>query len=230
MNKLEYRDFDLVDVEVDSENRTIVGRTVPYNSESNELRTINGDKFREVILRGALSDSLVDNDIMAFAHHNSELILGRVSAGTLKLEDREDGLYCEIEVPETSYGNDLLVSAKRGDIKGFSFGFNQPVAKNTLRGGMRLREISKMNLREVSVVSSPAYNSTTLSVRSEDFEEEEEVREEAVVEEAPEVKEEVVVKEETTTPEPEVKEPEVVVPDDSEHQLKHRFYTLTHNK
>jgi HK97 family phage prohead protease len=120
---LEYRNFALVDVTVDSEKRTIVGRSLPYNSLSNKLRTVNGDTFNEVILPGAIDDSLKVNDIMAFAHHKSELILGRLSAGTLRLDNRADGLYCEISVPATTYGNDLLISAARGDLNGFSFGF-----------------------------------------------------------------------------------------------------------
>jgi HK97 family phage prohead protease len=140
---------------------------------SNELRTTNGDKFKEMIRAGALTDSLANNDIMAFKEHNPAMLLGRKSAGTLMLEDRNDGLYVSINIPETSYGEDTLVSAMRGDLKGFSFGFNSPKAKTYSRSGEKIREISSLNLREVSIVANPAYNETSLSVvRSEDFVEE----------------------------------------------------------
>lgn len=171
-NTLEYRSYDMMDAKVDKEKRIIQGRAVVYNSMSNELRTSNGDKFKEIIQPGALSLSLERNDILAFKEHNPEMLLGRKSAGTLMLEDRNDGLYVTINVPETSYGEDTLISAMRGDLKGFSFGFNNPKTKSYSRSGEKIREISSMNLREVSVVANPAYSETSLNVRSEDFVEE----------------------------------------------------------
>jgi len=172
-NSLEYRAYDMMDVKVDKEKRIIQGRAVVYNSMSNELRTTNGDKFKEMIRAGALTDSLANNDIMAYKEHNPAMLLGRKSAGTLMLEDRNDGLYVSINIPETSYGEDTLVSAMRGDLKGFSFGFNNPKAKTYSRSGEKIREISSLNLREVSIVANPAYNESSLSVvRSEDFVEE----------------------------------------------------------
>ena len=171
-NTLEYRSYDMMDAKVDKEKRIIQGRAVVYNSMSNELRTSNGDKFKEIIQPGALSLSLERNDILAFKEHNPEMLLGRKSAGTLMLEDRNDGLYVTINVPETSYGEDTLISAMRGDLKGFSFGFNNPKTKAIAALEKKIREISSMNLREVSVVANPAYSETSLNVRSEDFVEE----------------------------------------------------------
>jgi HK97 family phage prohead protease len=170
---LEYRAYDMMDVKVDKEKRIIEGRAVVYNSMSSELRTTTGDKFKEIILAGALTDSLANNDVMAFKEHNPEMLLGRKSAGTLMLEDRNDGLYVSINIPETSYGEDTLISAQRGDLKGFSFGFNSPKARSYSKSGEKIREISSLNLREVSIVANPAYPETSLSViRSEDFVEE----------------------------------------------------------
>jgi HK97 family phage prohead protease len=139
MKNLEYRAYDMVDVAVDKDKRIIQGRAVVYNSMSAELRTATGDKFKEIILRGALTDSMDKNDVLAFREHNPEMLLGRKSAGTLHLEDREDGLYVRINVPETSYGNDTLVSAERGDLKGFSFGFNTPKTISYTKNGEKIR-------------------------------------------------------------------------------------------
>jgi hypothetical protein len=163
----------LEDVKTDDSQRTITGRAIVYNSMSTQLRTTSGDTFREIILPGALDDSLKNNDIIATREHNPELLLGRTSAGTLSLENRDDGIHASINVPETSYGNDTLVSAKRGDLKGFSFIFNKPQQRLFSRSGEKIREISKMNVREVSLVSNPAYPDAKVEVcRSEDFVEE----------------------------------------------------------
>lgn len=172
-SNIEYRAFGLENVRVDRQKSTICGRAVVYNSMSNELRTTSGDTFREIILPGALSESLKSNDILAFKEHDPAMLLGRSSAGTLRMMDKEDGLHVEIDVPDTSYGRDTLVSAERGDLNGFSFGFNKPKTKNYSRAGAKIREIQSLNLREVSVVSSPAYGETTLALRNEDFVEEE---------------------------------------------------------
>ena len=109
---------------------------------------------------------------MALKEHNPAMILGRKSAGTLRMKDTEEALEVEIDIPDTSYGRDLLVSAKRGDIKGFSFGFNKPKARSFSRSGEKIREISSLDMREVSIVAAPAYPATTLAVRNEDFVEE----------------------------------------------------------
>ena len=156
---------------VDAEKNTIVGRAIAYNSPSKPLKTLNGDSFVEIILPSALDATLSDpaNDILAFREHDAAMLLGRRSANTITLENRTDGLYVTISVPDTSYGEDLLELAKRGDIKGFSFGFSNAKAKNYKKDGVNYREISQLDLKEVSVVAMPAYNETTLGLRAEDF-------------------------------------------------------------
>lgn len=220
---LEYRAYMMEDVKVDKDKRLIMGRAVVYNSMSNELRTMSGDKFREIILPGALRESMDKNDVLAFKEHNPAYLLGRKSAGTLTLEDRADGLYVSISVPETSYGNDTLVSAERGDLKGFSFGFNNPKARSYSKSGEKIREINSLNLREVSVVANPAYNETTLSVmRNEDFVEEslETTTTTPVVEERteePKVEQKV---------EPKVEEKKQI--NEKDYELRFKFLSLTH--
>jgi HK97 family phage prohead protease len=221
-NSLEYRAYMMENVNVDKEKRIITGRAVVYNSMSNELRTTTGDKFREIIKPGALDESIQNNDILAYKEHNPVYLLGRKSAGTLKMENRADGLYVSIDIPKTSYGDDTLVSAERGDLRSWSFGFSSPKSKNYVRSGEKIREIQSLNLREVSIVSSPAYNETTLSVmRNEDFVEEA-TENVAVEERKEEVKVEQKVEEKTET---KVEQKKI---DDKDYQLRFRFISLTH--
>ena len=74
-NSLEHRAYNMMDVKVDKTQRIIEGRAVVYNSMSNELRTSSGDKFREIIQPGALTDSLASNDILAYKEHNPAMLL-----------------------------------------------------------------------------------------------------------------------------------------------------------
>lgn len=163
--------FRSVDMEItaDVEKRTIVGRAVTFGQVSGLLKDkTTGVKYKEVIAPGAFKRSLeLRPDVVSFKEHDPKMILGRVSAGTLKVEERDNGLYVSIDVPNTTYGNDLLESVKRGDIKGFSFGFNPIRSKAVIRNGEKVIERSEVVLLEVSPTAMPAYSGTELNLRSE---------------------------------------------------------------
>lgn len=128
------------------------------------------DLFREKIARGAFADSLKTDDVRAFWSHNSELVLGRTSNGTLKLKEDERGLGFELDLPDTSLGRDSFVSIKRGDVDGVSIGF-QTVTHEWTRGKeneLHLRTIKSAKLYEISPVAFPAYKETEVSARSLD--------------------------------------------------------------
>lgn len=170
--KLETRAYDITPQINEAEPRTIVGLpAIPYDKLSKPLRNANGEVFYEIIKKGAATRSVAVFDILALNNHDTAQVLGRKSAGTLTLEDTELGVNVRINVPNTSYGDDLLELVKRGDVFSFSFGFSKPVARlyTDKATGNRIREISDMDLKEVSVVSMPAYNDTVLDLRSEDF-------------------------------------------------------------
>lgn len=110
-----------------------------------------------------------NHDVRAFSQHNSENILGRTSAGTLKLSVDAKGLAYEITPPDTQAARDLMVSIERGDVTGSSFGF-RPIKTSFTRGQNGEPDIAtleQVRLIEVSPVSIPAYGGTSASVRAE---------------------------------------------------------------
>src|SRR5690349_20178291 len=124
--QFEIRQVDSCDLRaVPEKPGTLVGYAAVFNSQSADL-----GGFKEVIAPGAFTRSLSDavTDPRALVSHDPQRILGRVSAGTLRLAQDDHGLRFEIDVPDTTYGRDLLESVKRGDIRGASFGFR--LAKN----------------------------------------------------------------------------------------------------
>jgi hypothetical protein len=136
----------------------LTGILVPYNSPSNVLP----GGFREIYEPGCFSESLKD-DIRFLCFHDETKILGRTSAGTARLFDREDGLHFEVDLPDTSFGNDARVSIERGDIGGSSAGFYLRQGGFTMeqRGGEVFRRISKGQLSEGSITTTPAYKAAT---------------------------------------------------------------------
>lgn len=122
--------------------------------------------FREKIQPGAF-DRVLDNDVRALFNHDPNQILGRTSAGTLRVGVDADGLTYEIDPPDTQLGRDLLVSIERGDIRESSFGFivgdddwEEDEEGRVIRTVTEIRE-----LFDVSPVSFPAYPDADVGLR-----------------------------------------------------------------
>ncbi|QIG92880.1 HK97 family phage prohead protease [Bradyrhizobium sp. 6(2017)] len=149
----------------DKKSPRLVGHAAVFNSPSQDL-----GGFTEIIRPGAFARSLasVDYDQLALVQHMPQLVLGRRSAGTLRLSEDQRGLAFEIDVPETSAARDLLVSVQRGDVRGASFAFSTP--KNgdrwEVRGEKVIRELLDVNLHEVTITAQPAYVDTSVALRS----------------------------------------------------------------
>lgn len=162
----ERRDFQIDKVEVRAENdgMRLRGHAAVFDSESHDL-----GGFVEVIRRGAFAQSLEENDIRALHNHNDDMVIGRTSAGTLRLSEDERGLAAEMDLPDTTFARDLKVSVERGDINGMSFGFRvrpegQQISER--EDGIILRELRNIELIEVSTTPFPAYPETEVAQRS----------------------------------------------------------------
>jgi HK97 family phage prohead protease len=108
-------------------------------------------------------------DVRSFYQHDSKMLLGRQSSGTLKLWTDSTGLGYEVKLPNTSYANDVRALAERGDIGGMSIGFRPDQETWGRIGNRELRtHVSVKTLVEISPVSIPAYDSTTAQLRSLD--------------------------------------------------------------
>lgn len=138
-----------------------------YAAVFGEITDIGG-YFDEVIARGAFTETLKSADVLAYFDHDRGRILGRSSSGTLRLVEDAKGLAVEIDLPDTTDGRDVKTLIERGDIRGMSFGFR--VTKETWdeTGEKPKRTIMMVDLREVSIVSEPAYDGTSLALRSLD--------------------------------------------------------------
>lgn len=122
--------------------------------------------FTEVIARGAFTETLKTADVRAYFDHDSGRILGRSSAGTLRLTEDDKGLKVEIDLPDTSDGRDVATLIERGDVSGMSFGFMVTKQEWDETVDPPKRTVMAVDLREVSIVSEPAYDGTSIALRS----------------------------------------------------------------
>jgi hypothetical protein len=161
---MEKRTFEVDKLEVRKTKdgkRTIKGHAAVFN------RVADGGWFREKVAPGAFKDSIGKDDVRALWNHDPNFVLGRNTAGTLRLSEDEKGLAIEIDPPDTQSARDLLVSIERGDVSQMSFGFS--TIKDSWErtdGDKDIRTLEKVQLWDVSPVTFPFYKDTDVAVRS----------------------------------------------------------------
>ncbi len=154
----EQREFRMESAEQNG--NTIRGYAAVYNSDSEWM-----GGFYEQIATGAF-DGVMDNDVRAYFNHDENLLLGRVSSGTLRISTDKRGLFYEVDLPNTTYANDLAELMKRGDVNQSSFAFLIEKDRWEQRDGVTYRIIEKVSrLLDVSPVSQPAYPDATSELK-----------------------------------------------------------------
>lgn len=110
-------------------------------------------------------------DVRALIDHDSRLVLGRSTAGTLNFEIDDYGLYGRVTInPDDQDALNIRARVLRGDVDQASFGFEENDVEyiDNPDGTFRriIRSIAK--LWEITVCTFPAYEQTAVSARSAD--------------------------------------------------------------
>lgn len=120
----------------------------------------------ETVAKGAFSETL-GGDIRALINHDSTLVIGRTTAGTLELREDDVGLWGRIRInPNDSDAMNLYTRVQRGDVNQCSFGFDiieeetEYLPDDSVHWTLR-----RVKLYEVSVVTFPAYEDTAVVAR-----------------------------------------------------------------
>lgn len=120
----------------------------------------------ERIAPGAFARALErGDDVRALLNHNPDMLLGRTSAGTLRLWEDAKGLRYELTPPRTQLGRQITESIRRGDLNGASFGFK--VERQSLTTEFRsgrnvtIRTLQSVKLGDISLATYPAYRASS---------------------------------------------------------------------
>lgn len=124
----------------------------------------------EIVKPGAFADTL-SGDIRCLIDHDTRLVLGRTTVGTLTLREDERGLWGRVKINRDDVdAMNLYARVQRGDVDQCSFGFNIDKESFVDLGGGNCRwEIERVTLFEVSVVTFPAYEETAVKARHADL-------------------------------------------------------------
>ena len=157
------------DENAQGESRTITGRAIVFNSESEVLDDF-GMRFREVILPEAVTmDFLMTQDIkMNMLHDRTQTIARwKKGEGSLRLWVDDEGLCFAFESPRCDIGDRALEMVRRGDYTGCSFEFYTDKYDVVERGKddvlvkhSRLRAIGAL-----TIGMDPAYKQTSVNAR-----------------------------------------------------------------
>lgn len=172
VNEREYRDFTLavVNLEDQEEERKIVSG---YASVFNTPYTLFEDD--ELVIQEQVSDKAFENaDItdVIFQYNHEGRVFARVSNGTLTVAPDDKGLSIEADLGGTDIGNQLYQEIKGGYTTKMSYGYTVDGAEWTesrLDDGriLELRTVTSVSkVYDVSAVSIPANNATSISVRN----------------------------------------------------------------
>lgn len=142
----------------------VSGYAAVFNQETNI-----GGMFREKIEPGAFKDAIGRDDVVFLINHEG-LPLARTRSGTLKLSEDETGLLMETELdPDDPDVQSIVPKMKRGDLDKMSFAFfidGKEGQDWDESEDLPLRTIKRAVLADVSIVTNPAYEGTSIGLRA----------------------------------------------------------------
>lgn len=159
MIKIEVRADDSVHIE---------GYVNAVERDSKVINVPTVGKCVEQIRAGAFENALnTAPDVLILENHNAARRLGSIKDGNLKLYEDSIGLRAIADISD----NDIAEKARRGEIRGWSFGFictDQEIEHRS--GNVPRRIVKALSLSEVSLIDGnnvPCYNGTLVEVRAE---------------------------------------------------------------
>jgi HK97 family phage prohead protease len=164
MKKIERRTFTVRDVEArqaDDGTMRLSGYAAVFNDSSVPL------PFKESIAPGAFRKTLSETpDVRLLVNHEG-LPLARTKNGTLTLSEDDRGLYFSAELADTQEARDIHTLIARGDVDQMSFAFR--VIRQKWSEDRSRRVLTEVSLSDgdVSVVTYPAYPTTSVEAREE---------------------------------------------------------------
>ena len=149
------------EVRAEGDGMTFSGYASVFNSPSEDL-----GGFIEYVAPGAFKRSLQSrNEVKLLWNHDSGEPLASLRGGTMQLVEDEIGLKVTAQLPNTTRGRDVAELLRTKVIDSMSFGFN--VIRDSWSRDGQTRTLESVRLFETSIVSFPAYSSTTATVRSQ---------------------------------------------------------------
>ena len=160
--QVQVRKADTSDGEGQADEEMIVeGYAVRFNSPT-VLFEYDGIEYKEQIDDRAFQEAKMDDVIFNYDHQGK--VMARTRNKTLELEVREDGLFMRAKLSGTEEGRKLYEEIRGGYIDRMSFQFSiKEEAYDKENHMWTVRKVKR--LYDVSAVSIPAYDDTSIEAR-----------------------------------------------------------------
>jgi HK97 family phage prohead protease len=151
----------------------VSGLAARYNSPT-IIGTARGG-FIERFVRGAFSRAIdARQDTALLINHDANRLMARISSGTLRLRDTEDGLEFDADLPDTEDARTAYAAIQRGDMHQCSVSWSGQDADwdSDVDPADRTKKLPRRTIRnietlhDVSAVTFPAYSDTKVVARS----------------------------------------------------------------
>ena len=144
---------------------------MPFDRDSYPVR-VAGRFAIERLNRDA--DVTFDDTTYSALGHTNYQILGRVGAGTMRVDrENSEGVVIEVDPPDNTFGNDFLVSVERGDFSGVSIRMLKPAwHMDRQADGSYIANIRSFGMLHAAFLNEPAYPDTYVESRSRIFQSE----------------------------------------------------------
>lgn len=161
-------DFEFETRAAGGDGRTLEGYAAVFNTPT-RIRDVQGD-FEETILPGAFKRSIEARMPVLQYDHGKDPRIGGVPIGSIDaLAEDTRGLHVRAQLYDHPDVERIRQAIAGRSIKGMSFRFGVPDKGDTWTrrtGNMDLREIRDADVHELGPVVFPAYDTTTVTVRS----------------------------------------------------------------
>lgn len=152
-------------IEIRSDSATVDGYVNAVERESRLIMDVQGN-FREKVKVGTFEKALKRaENVRMLLNHDKDRVLANTKDGTLELYEDSIGLRAIATVTDP----DVIEKAKKGELRGWSFGFIANADEWEKRENTpSIRTLTDIELTEVSLIDStrvPAYIGTSVETR-----------------------------------------------------------------
>lgn len=157
----EYRSFDF---ELESVDKSKMIKGIPLTfGKTRMMYEIDGIQYFEVINSGALDHADISDVVLNVDHAGKPA--AKTKNGTLILRFDQSNLHMQADLSKNATGRELYEDILNGFYESMSFAFT--VEEESYNRETRTRTINKIKkLYDVSAVTVPAFEETSISVRS----------------------------------------------------------------
>ena len=153
-------------IELRTESMNISGYVNVTGKCSKPLNTPHG-RCIEVVEERAFAESLGRNgDVYVSVDHDSTHAFASTKSGTLELHEDAIGLHASVTITDKT----IIELARKGKIKGWSFGMTNVVDEMEQRAGkLPIRHIKSLDLDHITLVVNkvPCYAATSIECRAD---------------------------------------------------------------